>query len=71
MVFLVVLLNTVTMTLEVTPERLAEIRALIFQWIDMSSASLTQIQSSLGKMNFIASCVRPSRIFISKDAQLA
>ena len=64
MVFLGVLFNTVTMTLEVTPERLAELRAQICQWIGMSSASLKQIQSLLGKLNFIASCVRPSRLFM-------
>ena len=59
MIFLGMLSNTVTMSLEVTPEK-AEIRALICQWIGMSSASLKQIQSLLGKLNFIPSCVRPA-----------
>ena len=48
MVFLGVLFNTLTMTLEITPERMAEIRAPISQWIGKSSASLKQIQSIAG-----------------------
>ena len=66
MIFLGVLFNTITMTIEVTKERLIEIRNLIFSWLALEQASIQQIQSLLGKLNFVGSCVRPSRIFISR-----
>lgn len=66
MVFLGVLFNTITMTLEVTPERLKELKLLVEHWLCKSSASLKEIQSLLGKLHFVAACVRPSRIFVSR-----
>ena len=66
MSFLGVLFNTLTMTMEITPERLAEIRHLIKTWLQKESATLKQVQSLLGKLNFIAACVKPSRIFVSR-----
>ena len=66
MAFIGVLFNTNTMTIEVTPERLNEIICLLRSWLDKTTASLREIQSLLGKLNFIAACVRPGRIFISR-----
>ena len=54
------------MTVEVTKESLIEIRNLIFSWLAFEQASIKQIQSLLGKLNFVGSCVRPSRNFISR-----
>ena len=54
------------MTMEITPERLEEIRCLVISWHGKDSASLKQVQSLLGKLNFIAACVKPSRIFVSR-----
>lgn len=64
-----VLLNTKTMTMEVTEKRLLEIRSLLQSWLSYTSASVKQIQSLLGKLNFVAACVKPSRIFISRLLQ--
>lgn len=66
MTFLGVLFNSLTMTVEVTPERLTEIRNLIEIWLKKEFATLKEIQSLLGKLNFVAACVRPSRIFVSR-----
>ena len=66
MTFVGVLFNTEKMTIEVTSDRLKEIRALIQFWLDKKFASLKQIQSLLGKLNFVAACVKPSRIFVSR-----
>ena len=66
MSFLGVLFNTLTMTMEITPERLTEIRHLIRTWLKKENATLKQVQSLLGKLNFIAACVKPSRIFVSR-----
>ena len=66
MTFVGVLFNTITMTIEITPGRLQEIMSLLSVWLDKSEASLKEIQSLLGKLNFVAPCVRPGRIFISR-----
>ena len=66
MTFVGVLFDTNKMTIEVTPERLKEINLLLKTWLEKHTASLKEIQSLLGKLNFIAACVRPGRIFISR-----
>ena len=43
MPFLGVLFNTETMTLEITPERLEEIKLLILMWLKKETASLKEI----------------------------
>ena len=65
MAFIGVLFNTNTMTIEVTPERLNEIICLLRSWLDKNTASVREIQSFLGMLNFIAACVRSGRTFIS------
>lgn len=69
MTFIGVLFNTDKMTVEVTPERLREIKLLLATWLNRETASLKNIQSLLGKLNFVASCVRPGRIFVSRMLQ--
>ena len=65
MTFIGGLFNTETMTIEITEDRLNELR-LLLSWLNREKASLKDIQSLLGKLNFVAACVRPGRIFISR-----
>ena len=69
MTFVGVLFNTETLTIEITPERLEEIKLLVKCWLSKTKATLKEVQSLLGKLNFVASCVRSSRIFISRLLQ--
>ena len=57
------LFNTEKMTVEVTPERLIKIQLLLQNWLRKHIVSLKEIQSILGKLNFIAACVRPGMFF--------
>ncbi len=66
MTFLGIQIDTVTMTLEVTEERLVEIRELTASWLNKASASRHEVESIVGKLNFVATCVRPGRVFISR-----
>jgi hypothetical protein len=66
MTFLGVLFDTNKMTLEVTPERLIEIKSLVQSWMIKEKASLKELQSLIGKLNFVAACVRSGRLFISR-----
>lgn len=64
--FLGVRFNTITMTLEVTPDRLVEILQLLSIWDGKVTATKQEIQSLIGKLVFVAACVRPGRLFISR-----
>lgn len=66
MEFLGIMIDTVKLTLEVTPERVSEISLLVEAWLRKKKASLKDLQSLLGKLFFIATCVRPGRIFVSR-----
>ena len=66
MVFIGVLFNTETMAIEVTPERLNELRLLLKEWLFKEQAPIKEIQSLLGKLNFVAACVKSGHIFISR-----
>ena len=66
MVFLGVLHNTETLTLAVSQERLLELSGLLSDWLDRSRASRRDFQVLLGKLNFVASCVRQGRVFVAR-----
>ena len=53
MTFIGVLFNTEKMTIEVTPEILNKIRKLLRDWLNKETASIREIQSLLGKLDFM------------------
>jgi len=66
MEFLGILFDTVTMTVEITENRLLEIRGLLLSWLSERSASKVEIQMLVGKLQFAAKCVPAGRLFISR-----
>jgi hypothetical protein len=66
MVFIGVGFDSITLTLVVTAEKVAEILDLVVDWLKKRAATLKQLQSLLGKLHFISSCVRPGRLFVSR-----
>ena len=66
MTFLGVEFNTSDFTLYVTPDRVQEIEVLVQDWLLKSTATVRELQSLLGKLHFISSCVRPGRLFVSR-----
>ena len=65
-VFLGILFNTIEMTLHITEDRLAEIRALLKGWQSRKYCTLKELQSLIGKLNFAASTIRAGRVFLSR-----
>ena len=59
-------IDSIKMTLEVSPERKTELLKLLVQWRHMHKFSKKQLQSLVGKLSFITNCVRPGRIFLSR-----
>lgn len=66
MTFLGVQFNTISMTMEVTSARLTEIKQLLQVWRHRKKCRVRDIQSLIGKLQFVAKCVPPGRIFISR-----
>ncbi len=66
LIFLGVLFETSDMTLSVTYERLEELKRLLGYWLELEVASKKDMQSIIGKLNFVATCVRQRRVFIAR-----
>lgn len=66
MIFLGVLVDSEKMTLEVGQDRLKELDTLLEQWLSWVTVTKQVLQSLIGKLNFVATCVRSSRIFFSR-----
>lgn len=66
MVFLGILFNTVSGTLEIPVDKMVEIEQVLAIWEGKEYASRKEVQSLIGKLQFAAACIRPGRIFISR-----
>ena len=66
MVFIGILANTLTLTLEITPDRLSAIKDECSHWLTKSCCSKKDLQRLVGKLNFAASTVRSGRLFFSR-----
>jgi hypothetical protein len=64
--FLGVQFDSETMTMEVTNERIYEIESLLETWICKKKCRKRELQSLIGKLQFVAKCVPPGRLFISR-----
>ena len=67
--FLGNLLNTDEMTIGVTPERKQELIAELQAWKNKETATKKQLQSLIGKLNFVTNCIKAGRIFLSRLIQ--
>lgn len=65
MVFLGIQLDTVAMTMSVTPDRLEELLHRCSSLLSLSHVTRRELQSLLGVMSFVTACVHPARIFMS------
>ena len=70
MIFIGILFNTVDMTMEVDPEKLGELHYLLPKWLNKQTCKVKELQSLIGKLQFVAKCVAPGRIFISRMLNL-
>ncbi|XP_019622994.1 PREDICTED: uncharacterized protein LOC109469050 [Branchiostoma belcheri] len=66
LVFLGRIIDSVRMTIEVTPKRLTATLEELQLWNSKVPTRRRDVESLLGKLQFIASCVRPGRLFVSR-----
>ena len=64
--FLGVTVDSQKMTLEVSEDKLEETSKELSTWLYKQMASRREVESLLGKLQFLAKCVRPGRIFVAR-----
>ena len=65
MIFLGIPLNTIDMTMLVTPDRLNNLLHECQAVLTLHQITKARLQSLLGVMSFVTACARPARIFMS------
>ena len=66
MVCLGILVNTKDFTLRVPESRLRELSDELHLWLSRERFTVKELQSLLGELSFVTSCVHASRIFLSR-----
>ena len=64
--FLGVTFNAPNGTIEVSPERLVELVTELQHWEGKEYYTRTDLESIIGKLQFVTACVRPGRVFICR-----
>ena len=67
--FLGVLFDAEELTMEITPDRLQEIRQELQGWLYKTKATRKEVELLLGKLQFVAKCVKAGRIFLARIIQ--
>ena len=70
MEFLGNLVNSLEMTISVTPEKRAELNTELMKWVQKKHTSRRELESLIGKLQFAGNCVRPGRLFVSRLLKL-
>jgi hypothetical protein len=65
-VFIGILFDADNLTISIDEHRLSEIIDSVTVWLDKCSCSKKELQSLLGKLNYVSQCVRPGRLFVSR-----
>ena len=71
MEFLGILIDTVTGTLEISPDRMADIRSELQDWYSRPKCTKRQLLSLIGRLNFCSRVVRCGRIFMRRLIELS
>lgn len=64
--FLGIELDSVTMTARLSADRLIELTQLLDVWVKKRTATITELQSLTGVLNWAAKVVRPGRLFLRR-----
>lgn len=64
--FLGIQLCTETMKASLDNDRLSELHQLLYDWGDKANASITELQSLAGKLNWACAVIRPGRTFLRR-----
>ena len=66
MTFLGIQIDTEAMTVSVPQEKLLEVIDVLEDWLGKQKASKQEVQSIIGKLQFVTKCVRPGRLLFQE-----
>ena len=66
MVYLGLIYDTVTTTLEVPEDKLSRASALIRHWLSSPRTTKSDLQSLIGKLSYICACISPGKSFMQR-----
>ena len=69
--YLGIVIDSLSMTMEVTEERYQECMTTLPRWLNRSKCTKTQLRSLIGKLAFVAKVVRPVRLFLRRLIDLS
>ena len=64
--FLGVTFDSTSMTMEISEARLKELKEELATWLLKSSARCREVESIVGKLQFVARCVKAGQIFLGR-----
>ena len=67
--FLGIMFDSETMTMEISSEKMKDIRSELNTWLLRTSAKCKDVESLIGKLQFMAKCIKAGRIFLSRLIQ--
>ena len=67
--FLGITFDSESMTMEISQDRLKEIKQELSSWLLRSKAKRKEVESLIGKLQFMAKCIRAGRIFLGRLIQ--
>ena len=54
------------MTISIPEDKLEEIKSLIRTWLSKPDATVLELQSLIGKLSYVCSCIRPGHLFMQR-----
>ena len=67
--FLGITFDSETMTMEISQKKMKEIKQELETWLYKTAAQRREVESLIGKLQFMAKCIRAGRIFLSRLIQ--
>ena len=64
--FLGITMDSQTMTMEIPEDKIEEIRTELKSWLYRNKASRKEMESLVGKLQFMGKCIKPGRVFIAR-----
>ena len=71
LVYLGIVINSISMTIEIPHEKLSEATANLHKWNDRRTCTKRQLKSIIGKLSHIGKVVRPGRMFTRRLIDLS
>ena len=65
--FLGIQFDSLAMTMLVPPEKLTEVKSEIRSWLRRTTITKKELQSLLGKLFWVAKCVKYARVFMGRS----